>query len=761
MGRVLRSRDAFALQLSRHWPICPLEFFVPQRKHHMHGTRHSWACRYGGSVPDFDHCTSRGPPPSAPQHLCWDRRPRLGVGRGGALDPGPRAATLRQDIVPGHPQYPAFGRPGRLDLHEARCHAGHRPSRCADGWAFLYDPSGEVVCPRGVERVGWSPLNTASSWDAAVVTADAMVGASRMHGSRAGEHHWTERAGALLSTLLHAAARQHLTMGDVLRWIDRHDGAAALEILASDTGEDAPADQSARWDRGHRPQGAVRHLVHCVGCAGRVPHRGRPGVDPPAGARSRRVLRGSAHALRLLDGAAAAPIARLVVGTIGDVRDAAYVRARDGLGGPPTLLALDEVANIAPIPDLPAMVSEGAGQGLLVLARLQDLSQARVRWGQAADGFLSLFGTTVVLRGIAYTSTLRDISALTGDQDVAATTVSHSVDRWDACGCRSRSAPATGPAARRRRGAGSTRSRPRPRPAHGGGGGHPDPRARTLAVAGAGRSRPSDGTRRARGAGPLNQRPRPRSTSAGSPRRSRTARPRDAAPCERGRPGGWPATTTGPTSTPRRRAPRGSIGAPAVPVGSERPCGTGPQCMARRVERTGTQRVQQVVRRHDVRTTSERFGHADRSGGRRVLDQALQRGCLNALRRPGGEGDDHVTPPGAAVRSERDHAGVAVLVQQVRRRRRAPREPTRGPWSNRRRGPAASTPGRVRIGGPGLVGRSGGHPRHAAGPRRARAHVVHATANVGGPRGELTDQLGRHARDLEGASGRPLPPQAQ
>jgi type IV secretion system protein VirD4 len=115
---------------------------------------------------------------------------------------------------------------------------------------------------------------------------------------------------------------------------------------------------------------------------------------------------------------------------VGDVRDAAYVRSRDGRSSSPTLLALDEVANIAPIPDLPAMVSEGAGQGLLVLACLQDLSQARVRWGQAADGFLSLFGTTVVLRGIADTATLRDISALAGDREVATTTISRSVDRW-------------------------------------------------------------------------------------------------------------------------------------------------------------------------------------------------------------------------------------------------------------------------------------------------------------------------------------------
>src|SRR6202023_2449639 len=133
--------------------------------------------------------------------------------------------------------------------------------------------------------------------------------------------------------------------------------------------------------------------------------------------------------------AVAAP---LVVGLLTDVRTAAYARSAPSAGGtpgagtrvPPVVLALDEVANIAPIPDLPGMVSEGGGQGLLTLACLQDLSQARTRWGPAADGFLSLFGTTVVLRGIADTTTLRDISALAGDREVPAVTVNRSADRW-------------------------------------------------------------------------------------------------------------------------------------------------------------------------------------------------------------------------------------------------------------------------------------------------------------------------------------------
>ncbi len=303
-------------------------------------------------------------------------------------------------------------------------------SRGCGGWAFLYDPSGEVACPRGVERVGWSPLTTATSWDAAVVTADAMVGASRLIGSRTGEHHWTERAGALLSTLLHAAAMEGFSMPEVLHWIDRHNGAPALEILASGVGEDAPAtdvlagivatdprEQSGIWSTASGVLAAYR-------TQGALSSTRTPPLDLEA------FCAGPNTLYICSTGRRQRQFAPLVVATIGDVRDATYARARDEHGGPPALLALDEVANIAPIPDLPAMVSEGAGQGLLVLACLQDLSQARARWGPAADGFLSLFGTTVVLRGIADTSTLRDISALAGDREVRATTLNRSVGRW-------------------------------------------------------------------------------------------------------------------------------------------------------------------------------------------------------------------------------------------------------------------------------------------------------------------------------------------
>ena len=74
-------------------------------------------------------------------------------------------------------------------------------------------------------------------------------------------------------------------------------------------------------------------------------------------------------------------------------------RAADEFARPSVLWALDELAGIAPIRDLPETLSQSGGQGLLVAACLQDLSLARQRWDEAAEGFLTLFGNVVVLRG--------------------------------------------------------------------------------------------------------------------------------------------------------------------------------------------------------------------------------------------------------------------------------------------------------------------------------------------------------------------------
>jgi type IV secretory pathway TraG/TraD family ATPase VirD4 len=101
----------------------------------------------------------------------------------------------------------------------------------------------------------------------------------------------------------------------------------------------------------------------------------------------------------------------LVVGLIDELVHATYDRHHRGAR---LLLALDELANVAPLPRLASIVSEGGGQGVLTLACLQDLSQARSRWGASGEGFLSLFPTTVILPGIGDRPTLELLQHLAG-----------------------------------------------------------------------------------------------------------------------------------------------------------------------------------------------------------------------------------------------------------------------------------------------------------------------------------------------------------
>jgi type IV secretion system protein VirD4 len=362
----------------------------------------------------------------------------LGIGEGGWSWAGPQRSTLvlgpsrsgktSSLVIPNIllAKGPVVSTSTKSDVMDATA-----PARVREGWAFLFDPSGEIECPPQVERVGWSPLTTATSWDAAVQTSDAMVNASRLGGSgiapSPGDQHWTERASALLAPLLHAAALESLPMRTVVRWIDRHDGATPLQILSQTVGDDATATDllSGIVGTDAREQSGIWSTASGVLAA----YRSEPAMAstelPPLDTAD--FCRGANTMYICSAGRRQNQFAPLVVAALGDVRDATYDRERSGARLPPTLLALDEVANIAPIPDLPALLSEGAGQGLLVMACLQDLSQARGRWGSAADGFLTLFGSTVVFPGIADVGTLRNLSALAGDHEVATTTVGHSV----------------------------------------------------------------------------------------------------------------------------------------------------------------------------------------------------------------------------------------------------------------------------------------------------------------------------------------------
>ena len=299
--------------------------------------------------------------------------------------------------------------------------------RATLGRCWLLDPSGTVPAPAGVTALRWSPICASGRWDDALVTARVMVGTARPGGRSGESSHWTERAEALLAPLLHAAALTGAGMRTVTGWVLRQDSVTArqaldaggttlaAEVLAGIAATDN-REQSGIWSTAAGVLAAYRSEAALAATVD-------PNFDPT------RLAEGTDTVYICTPAREQGLLAPIVVAFLESVRAGAYATAGADLragrtGRPPILLALDEVANIAPLPDLPAIVSEGGGQGLVTMACLQDLSQARQRWGATADGFLSLFGTKVVLPGLADMTTLELVSRLGGEIDVPARSVS-------------------------------------------------------------------------------------------------------------------------------------------------------------------------------------------------------------------------------------------------------------------------------------------------------------------------------------------------
>jgi len=294
-------------------------------------------------------------------------------------------------------------------------------SRATLGRVLLFDPSGEIPAPPGVERVGWSPLESARIWDRAVITAESMVGAARGPAGRGEQDHWNERAGALLACVLHAVALEGSDMNAVVSAVNRRDLTRPISTLAKSQSPLALDLLVGIAETDSREQSGIFSTTSGVLAAYRTEaalesaHRAPIDLHRFVAERSTLYVATSADHQR--------HVAPIIAGLVRDLRSAAYERSAIA-SGPPLLLVLDELANIAPLHDLPTLVAEGGGQGVVTLACLQDLSQARGRWGVAADGFFSLFGTKIVLPGLGDTRTLEVLSVLAGEVDTRAVSLS-------------------------------------------------------------------------------------------------------------------------------------------------------------------------------------------------------------------------------------------------------------------------------------------------------------------------------------------------
>ena len=307
-------------------------------------------------------------------------------------------------------------------------------ARAAEGPVGVFDPQG-MLGATFEHQVAWDAVAGCQDPMRAATRADALASNTGItSGSENGI--WRAHAKTVIETTLHAAALAGVTIETAYRWLQsEHSLEVALEIL-----QEHP-DACPTWDA--RLRGVIKNPdPRFVGSAMSVVAAAiaplalptvraslTPSQDrPPVTAEQLLNQNGTLYAIATDHGAAAA--AGLVSALIEDIAYVARVIAARSPGGrmdPPVLFLLDECANVAPIPSLPALLADGRGQNLTVIPIFQALAQVRSRYGdEDASTVFSASQVKLILGGTDDADDLRDLSALIGERDDWFTTTSRS-----------------------------------------------------------------------------------------------------------------------------------------------------------------------------------------------------------------------------------------------------------------------------------------------------------------------------------------------
>lgn len=333
----------------------------------------------------------------------------------------------------------------RLEL--ARQHGG-------DVYVYAPTATGPI---EGFEPVRWSPLAGCEDPLVAAMRVDALVSVAEVGKNVENADHWRTGAARILRPYFLAAAHHSRQPGDfalVARWLSLHEFREPLSILSSlrvEGAQEWAADLAGVAERTNdRERSSFFAAAQAAVKATAVPRvlRSCSGtdIDPAAFINTRStlyIISPSEYqtalaplcaalvesivvaAYRLHDAHRPAPAfdpARLAENVRRFVTGQEPIRQEEP---PRTLLQLDELTNIAPVPTLESIVSQGAGRGVPICWTAQSLAQLRNRYGDhAADAIWSASTCKVVFGGLADVPTLDQVSRLIGDHRVPTRTVS-------------------------------------------------------------------------------------------------------------------------------------------------------------------------------------------------------------------------------------------------------------------------------------------------------------------------------------------------
>jgi type IV secretion system protein VirD4 len=292
------------------------------------------------------------------------------------------------------------------------------------GPVAVFDP--QHLAPGLPAGLRWSPVRGCEDPLTAMIRATGLAAGTGLGGGGVeGGGFWEGKTAAAIQALLHAAALDGRDARTLYQWALNPTAAAdAVHVLQSDprAAEGWADSLGSMIDSDPRTRDSIWQGVGLAFNAladPRVLDAVTPidgeGFDPDA------FLTEHGTLYLLATGAGAGASAALVSAFIEDLTETARRQAARSPGArldPPVLLALDEIASLAPLPSLPTLMSDGGGTGITTLTVLQSMAQARQKWGENQAAAISDTAIVkIVLGGESNSRDLQDLSTLIGERD--------------------------------------------------------------------------------------------------------------------------------------------------------------------------------------------------------------------------------------------------------------------------------------------------------------------------------------------------------
>lgn len=280
-------------------------------------------------------------------------------------------------------------------------------------WVFAPQMDMDI---EGVNILRWSPLAGCDNRLTAIARATVLMKGGAGFGSKSATNadFWEASGIAVMRCYLLAAATGGKTMADVAAWSTTPGASEPVKLLTSVAPEWATELRQLAASPGGMPASiwaGVRRALDCFSDP-RVLDVCSTGtnflIEELLEAKGTAYFVGAASAQLSV-----APLIAALVEAVADV--ARQPQGRGNLTVPLSLI-LDEAANIAPLPTLPNLLSEGGGSGIQTLVVLQSLAQGRHRWSDAEmDAMWDASTIKLILPGMSHAGDLEAISKLCGE----------------------------------------------------------------------------------------------------------------------------------------------------------------------------------------------------------------------------------------------------------------------------------------------------------------------------------------------------------